>query len=85
MNPGTTAPKRMESGATMTKIAVEFPADFELERVLPIQLGRLYLGNHVVRIILAVDGKMKLVAPASAIADGSIVTYDTSSKVLYGL
>lgn len=58
------------------KIEVEFDSSFEDHKPVPIQLGRLYLGRHVVRLAFAADGKVKMLVPKSAIDDGSIVVSD---------
>lgn len=55
------------------KVLVDFPACFESDRVLPIQLGRVMVGNHVGRLIFCDDGKMRLILPIEAINDGSLI------------
>lgn len=58
------------------KVEIEFDSCFETNKPIPIQLGRLYLGQHVVRLAFTVDGKMKMLVPKSAIDDGSIIVSD---------
>lgn len=69
----------------MTKIAIDFPANFGSDRVLPIQLGRLILGHHVVRVLFTKEGQMELLIPAGAVADGSVHIYgNTEEQALHG-
>lgn len=58
------------------KVEVDFPADFESDRVIPIHLGRLMIGPHVARLYLCPDGNVRMSISKSAIEQGFIVTYD---------
>lgn len=62
------------------KIEVEFDSSFEDHKPIPIQLGRIYLGQHVVRLAFMPDGKVKMLLPKAAIADGSVILSDGYSE-----
>lgn len=58
------------------KVEVEFDSSFEDNKPIAIQLGRLYLGQHVIRLAFTADGKAKMLVPKAAIDDGSIMVSD---------
>jgi hypothetical protein len=45
------------------KMAKEFQRDWETKEELPIHLGRLQVGDHVVRLIFTPELELKLVMP----------------------
>lgn len=63
------------------KVGVEFEASFEDQKILPIQLGRLYLGQHVVRLAFTPEGKTVMLLPKSAIDDGHVIVSDDYKDV----
>lgn len=66
------------------KIGIEFPADFNSDKVLPIHLGRFYLGGWIIRQVLCPDGKVRLVVPQGAVDDKSVIVNIPDEAVLYG-
>ena len=42
------------------KVTLDFPAAFEHDRPIPIELGRLLLGGYVARIFFYPDGKIHI-------------------------
>ena len=55
------------------KIEIEFDSSFDDNRPLAIQLGRLYLGTHIVRLAFCPDGKVKMLLPKAAIDEGLVI------------
>lgn len=55
------------------KVEIEFDSSFGDNEPIPIQIGRLYLGNHVVRLAFTVDGKVKMLLPKAAIDEGYVI------------
>lgn len=57
----------------MREVPIKFPGDFESDAAAPIHLGRLYVGEHLVRVFFSPRGQMHLALPQAAIDDGSVI------------
>lgn len=66
------------------KVELSFPLDFDSQTVLPIPMGRLYLGPHVVRLALFPDGNLKLAVSEEAIQQGFILVSKAHQEELVG-
>lgn len=68
------------------KVIVDFPAIFDSDEPLPLQLGRLVLGSHIVRLVFTPDGQMKMAISQKAIDDGSVIVHSgtTETPIYYG-
>lgn len=58
------------------KVEIEFDSNFESGKPIPIQLGRLYLGDHVVRLAFTPEGKVVMLLPKAAIKQGHVIVTD---------
>ena len=67
------------------KVHIDFESSLEDGRPIPIQFGRLYLGQHVVRLAFTAEGKVVMLLPKAAIDNGHvIVTNDYKDVELVG-
>jgi hypothetical protein len=55
------------------KAEIEFEQDFDGNHILPIPLGRLYLGDYCVRLFFSPTGKMVMFVPGEAVRDGLLI------------
>lgn len=55
----------------MPKVEIEFDGSFEGD-ILPIPIGRLYLGRHILRLFFDTHGKLRGSIDEGAIIDGSL-------------
>ena len=70
----------------MKKVEIAFETDFEHDAVLAIHIGRLTIGDHVMRLYFTPEGKVKDCIPNAAIADGSLVVLEPLAAPLgFGL
>ena len=54
-------------------VEIDFQQDFDSNNPVPIQVGRLYLGSTVARLMFAPDGKVKLWAHQAAVDSGHLI------------
>ena len=54
-------------------VEIDFQQDFDSNKLVPIQLGRLYLGSTVARLMFASDGKVQLWAQQAAVDSGHLI------------
>jgi len=59
------------------KIEIEFDADFEGNKALPIHVGRIMIGTHIARIGFFPDGKVRMFIEKRALTDGSLVLIES--------
>lgn len=57
----------------MKEVTIKFETDFESNRTLPIHIGRILVGGHIVRLVFVEEGFLKLVIPQEALDDKSII------------
>lgn len=62
------------------KIEIDFDSSFEDGKPIPVQLGRLYLGQHVVRLAFTPDGRVVMMLPKAAIDSGHVIVVDVDYK-----
>ena len=60
----------------MKKVEVAFETDFEHDAVLAIHIGRLHIGDHIMRLYFTPEGKVHACIPQAAVTDGSLVLLD---------
>jgi len=60
----------------MTKVEIEFATDYEYNRPISKHIGRLYIGDHCMRLYFTPEGKVKASIPQAAVDDGSLVLRD---------
>lgn len=66
----------------MPKIEINFPADFDSDKVLPLQIGRIIIGKHIARLMFTTKGEVTMYIDKSAVEDGSIIL--TTMGVIIG-
>jgi hypothetical protein len=69
------------------KIEIEFPVDFDKEKVCPIHLGRLVLGvnpSYAARLFFDETGALRMAVPKSAVETGAVIVYDDPPDISFG-
>ena len=68
----------------MKHIPIAFDTDFESDRVLPIHVGRLYIGSYIGRLMFTPKGSLCLVIDKRAVEEGNIILNDPPPEGLFG-
>jgi hypothetical protein len=71
----------------MSKVEIEFPTSFDETVETYIHIGRIYIGDHVGRLVLCKDGQVRMAISSKAATDGSLMFYEDLTKLadVFGL